>query len=148
MQIKKILIVEDSELLHRMYDLILMRYKATGANILHSYNGMEGWDLLLANADVDIILLDINMPIMDGIEFLKRRRLEKAFLKIPVIIISTEGKEDDTALGLRLGANTYLTKPFQPPNLLKMIETLIDQNAATAGNTILPSRAVGPSVSR
>jgi two-component system, chemotaxis family, chemotaxis protein CheY len=124
MQLKNILIIEDSELLHRMYDLILIRYRAQGIKILHAYNGKEGLAALCQNPETDLIILDINMPVMSGLEFLFHCRDQKVFQGIPVIIISTEGKEDDTMRGLEAGARAYLTKPFQPHDLIRIIERI------------------------
>lgn len=77
----------------------------------------------------DLILLDINMPVMNGLEFLQRIQKEPAYQPIPVIIISTEGKEEDTIRGLKLGAKGYVKKPFQASELHGLIEKI---TAATA----------------
>jgi len=119
---KKILIVEDSDLLHRMYELIFRRYRLEGCTLLHAYHGREGVDLLARNPDVELVILDINMPIMSGLEFLQTIKRDSAFRDLVVIIISTEGKEGDTLRGLEAGAKGYLTKPFQPTDLHKLIE--------------------------
>ncbi|MHB0970324.1 MAG: response regulator [Thermoanaerobaculia bacterium] len=118
----KILVVEDSELLHRMYDLIFQRYRASGTSIVHAYNGRDALTQLAAHPDVDLIILDINMPVMSGLEFLTHCRAEKIFQDIPVIIVSTEGKESDTLRGLQAGARAYITKPFTPPALHRLVE--------------------------
>lgn len=123
--INKIMVVEDSELLHRIYDLILLRYTKDGTQIIHAYNGKEALERLSAHPDTDVIILDINMPVMSGLEFLDYRRQEKVFREIPVIIVSTEGKEDDTIRGLKAGAKGYVTKPFQASDLSKLIEKVI-----------------------
>jgi two-component system chemotaxis response regulator CheY len=122
---KQILIVEDSELLHRMYDLIFQRYRQTGTEVLHAYNGREALSLLASHPDVDLIVLDINMPVMSGLEFLTHCRRESVFQHIPVIIVSTEGKEDDTLRALQSGARGYITKPFKPPDLHDLIDKVI-----------------------
>jgi two-component system chemotaxis response regulator CheY len=126
LHLKKILIVEDSDLLHRMYELIFRRYRMEGCELLHAYNGREGLDLLAKHPDVDIVLLDINMPIMSGLELLTRIKREEAFRDLTVIIISTEGKEEDTLRGLEAGARGYLTKPFQPADLHRLIERVFE----------------------
>jgi two-component system, chemotaxis family, chemotaxis protein CheY len=135
---KTILIIEDSELLHRMYDLIFSRYKGYGTKLLHAYNGKEGLAVLGSNLDIDLILLDINMPVMSGLEFLLQCRSQKAFQKIPVIIISTEGHEEDTRRGLEAGARAYLTKPFHPGDLNKIIERIFPQGPQTETAQIHP----------
>lgn len=132
MSLKSVIIVEDSELLHRMYDLILMRYKARGAKVLHAFNGQQALEMLAANPGVDLILLDINMPVMSGLEFLLYCRKQKVFQEIPVIIISTEGREEDTVRGLEAGARGYLTKPFQPNDLHVLIGRVLGWSNASA----------------
>lgn len=127
---KKILIVEDSELLHRMYDLILQRYRAAGTEVVHAYHGREALNQLAQHADVDLIVLDINMPVMSGLEFLAHCRRESIFQSIPVIIVSTEGKEEDTLRGLQSGARAYITKPFKPPELHRLIEKVLEAEDA------------------
>jgi two-component system, chemotaxis family, chemotaxis protein CheY len=124
MKCRKILVVEDSELLHRMYDLVLARYRNRGAKIVHAMNGLEGLDLLPRNPDTDLIILDLNMPEMDGLEFLRRIKLLPTFSAVPVIIITTEGREEQTIHGLRSGAKGYLTKPFEPRELHGLIDKL------------------------
>lgn len=132
MVLKKILVVEDSPLLHRMYDLLLLRYRyAEGATkILHAMNGREALTILNGNADVDLIILDINMPVMSGLEFLIYCKKEKVFQEIPVIIVSTEGKEQDTLLGLKAGAKGYLTKPFQAHDLYNLMTKVCQRDQA------------------
>lgn len=125
--LKKLLIVEDSELLHRMYDLILMPYRKTGTEVLHSFNGREALAKLSEHPDINLVILDINMPIMSGLEFLEYCKRERVFQDVPVIIVSTEGKEEDTLRGLRAGARGYVTKPFQPNDLYRIIAKLVPQ---------------------
>jgi two-component system chemotaxis response regulator CheY len=124
MGIKKILVVEDSELLHRMYDLMLANYKKGGAKVYFALNGREALDQLNQNPDTDVILLDINMPVMSGLEFLMHCKKEKVFQDIPVIIVTSEGNAKDTILGLKAGAKGYLTKPFRPDDLFKLIDRI------------------------
>ena len=78
----------------------------------------------------DVITIDINMPVMNGLEFLQRVQKEQAYQGIPVIIISTEGKEEDTIRGLKMGAKGYVKKPFQASELHGLIEKI---TAAQAG---------------
>jgi two-component system, chemotaxis family, chemotaxis protein CheY len=121
--INKVLVVEDSELLHNMYRMILKRYG--DCTLVKAKNGREALDLLATDAQFDLILLDINMPVMNGIEFLEAIKKQDAFAKIPVIIISTEGKETDTKRGMELGASGYLVKPFQSKDLHDLVDKLV-----------------------
>src|SRR5512137_1279555 len=119
--LKKILVVDDSTLIHQMYRLVMSRYNCVIADAM---NGQEALDILAVQKDVDLILLDINMPVMNGVQFLEKASAIGIVSRIPVIVISTEGKEEDTIRGLRLGAKGYLTKPFHPAELHDLIEKL------------------------
>lgn len=131
MKPKKILIVEDAELLHRMYELVFRQLRQSGV-LLHAYNGKEALDRLAQHPDVDLILLDINMPVMSGLQFLQYCQGQRVFRDIPVIIISTEGKHEDTMRALQAGARGYLTKPFKPQDLHALIDRLFTVPAAPA----------------
>ncbi len=117
--LKKVLVVDDSALIHQMYKMVLMRYKC---QIVDALNGQDGLDKLAKNPDTDLILLDINMPVMNGLDFIKKVKELVSFNHIPIILVSTEGKEEDTMRGLALGAKGYVKKPFQPSDLHQLIE--------------------------
>ena len=117
--LKKVLIVDDSALIHQMYKMMLMRYKCA---IVVAQNGRAGLDKLAQHADVDLVLLDINMPVMNGIDFIKKVKELGTYEHIPIIISSTEGKEEDTKRGIALGARGYVTKPVQASELHAVIE--------------------------
>jgi two-component system chemotaxis response regulator CheY len=120
--LRKILAVDDSALIHQMYKLFLSRYK--NCKLISAMNGLEALDKLAQEEGIDLILLDINMPVMNGLEFLQRVQKEQAYQAIPVIIISTEGKEEDTIRGLKMGAKGYVKKPFQASELHGLIEKI------------------------
>ena len=124
MKPQKILIVEDSELLHQMYEIVFRQHRVRRGVLLHAYNGKTALDLLAQHPDVDLILLDINMPVMSGLEFLQFCNSQKVFRNIPVIVVSTEGKKDDTLRALRSGARGYVTKPFRPQDLHALIDRI------------------------
>ena len=120
--LRKVLVVDDSSLIHQMYKLVLIRYKC---EIVDAMNGQEAIDLIALHNDIDLILLDINMPVMNGVQFLEKTASAEIAKKIPIIIISTEGKEEDTIQGLKLGARAYLKKPFNPPDLHDLIDKIV-----------------------
>ena len=115
----KILAVDDANVALHKYKLILSHYSVVTAS-----DGLEGLAELGRDPEIDLILLDINMPVMNGLEFLSRVQKEPAYQGIPVIIISTEGKEEDTIRGLKLGAKGYVKKPFQASELHGLIEKI------------------------
>ena len=119
MKPRKVLVVDDSKLLHRMFEMMLRQYP-----LVHAYDGREALDRLVEHKDVDLILLDINMPRMNGLEFLAAVKAHAEFARIPVVIITTEGTEDDTQRGLQAGASAYVRKPFRNEELLGVINRL------------------------
>jgi two-component system chemotaxis response regulator CheY len=119
--LKKVLVVDDSALIHQMYKMVLMRYRC---EIVQALNGQDGLDKLEKNPDVNMMLVDINMPLMNGLEFIQKVRALGKYDNIPIIIVSTEGKEEDTQRGLALGAKGYVKKPFQPSDLHSLIGKL------------------------
>ncbi|OGW27173.1 MAG: histidine kinase [Nitrospirae bacterium GWC2_42_7] len=130
--LNKILVVDDSQLIHSMYRLVLHRY--AGCRILDAMNGLEALDVLSKESDFDLILLDINMPVMNGIQFMEKLKKDNLYRKIPIIVISTEGKEEDTLTALKLGATGYVVKPFKPHMLHELIEKVLARKSlATIG---------------
>jgi two-component system chemotaxis response regulator CheY len=119
MKNRKVLVVEDSRLIHKMYEVMLRP-----CAIVAAHDGKEGLAKLGENPDVDVIILDINMPHMSGLEFLAEVKGNQGVAAIPVIIVSTEGKETDVQRGLAAGAIAYLKKPFQREELLKILSRI------------------------
>jgi two-component system chemotaxis response regulator CheY len=117
--LKKILVIDDSALIHHMYRMVLTRYKC---QIVAANNGQDGLDKLAKNTDINLILVDINMPILSGLGFIRKVKEAGTFEHIPIVIVSTEGKDEDTQKGLALGAKAYVKKPFQPSELHALID--------------------------
>src|SRR5260370_38017233 len=80
---------------------------------------------ILPRAHYDLIITDINMPDINGLELVRFIRESEAHKTTPLIIISTDGREADRDRGMKLGANAYLTKPFEPEQLLKIVRSLL-----------------------
>ena len=119
MKPRKVLVVDDSKLLHRMFEMMLRQYP-----LVHAYDGMEGLDRLAEHGDVDLILLDVNMPRMNGLDFLAAIKKDPARAKIPVIVVTTEGADKDAERALAAGAAAYVKKPFRNEELLAVIHRL------------------------
>ncbi len=107
MQPRKVLVIDDSTLIHQLF-----RFTLPDRCLVFAANGLEALSRLGENPDVDLIFLDINMPRMNGLELLARLKADAALAAIPVVIISTEGKEHDVVRGLQAGAAAYVRKPF------------------------------------
>ncbi|MCK6602302.1 MAG: response regulator [Bacteroidetes bacterium] len=125
---KNILVVDDSDFMHKMYNVALNAGTNYKYKITHAYNGREGLDLLFRGNQFDAIFLDINMPVLSGIDFLKSVREKLPRFPVPIIVISTENKESDINLATALGAKAYLAKPFQPSDLRDKLEKLLAGN--------------------
>ena len=120
--LEKVLIVDDSEIIHKMYRLVMHRYRC---EFLDAMNGQEALQILETHGDIQLILLDINMPVMNGLQFMERALNLGISRRIPVIVISTEGKEEDTILALQLGAKGFMKKPFKSEDLWALIEKVL-----------------------
>ena len=114
----KVLVVDDSKLMHRMYEVMLRNY-----TLVDAYDGREAVDALRQQDDIDLVLLDINMPNMTGLEVLEELGRDDR-VHPPVVIVSTEGREEDTQRGLEAGAVAYIKKPFQSDQLMRIIESI------------------------
>ncbi len=119
---KNVLIVDDSKTVRNLVAFIL---KAEGIKVTTAEDGLDGLEKLYSMSDVDLILTDINMPRMDGFSFIIAVREQDAYKDIPIIILSTEGGEEDIQKGIRLGANLYMVKPAQPEKMVRNIKMLL-----------------------
>jgi two-component system, chemotaxis family, chemotaxis protein CheY len=117
-----ILVVEDSPTMRQLIGFAVKRIPE--ARVIEATDGVDALKKL-SSEKVDIILADINMPIMDGLKLVSIVRSNPSYKDIPVIIITTEGAEEDKKRALAIGANAYLTKPIQTQELMKLVNTFI-----------------------
>lgn len=127
MQPRKVLVVDDSKLMRKMFEVMLRQYP-----LAYAADGREALDRLRENSDIDLILLDINMPNMTGLEFLAEMRADASNADTKVVIISTEGREEDTERGLAAGADAYISKPFRTEQILEVISRLPSADAVAS----------------
>lgn len=123
----KILVVEDSNVLQMYYAQIFSQ--TAGYQVSFTKNGQQALDHVEKNGMPDVVVLDINMPVMDGLEFLAHFRGDHQTPPAQVIIVTTEGREDDHKRGLKAGASAYLRKPFTPQMLTQMVQGLLAHQA-------------------
>ena len=117
----KILIVEDD---HDIVEMVEYNLKEEGYETISALNGEDG--LRLAKKEnPDLIILDIMLPIIDGFEVCRILKNEKVTADIPVIILSAKSQETDKVVGLELGADDYITKPFSPRELIARIRAIL-----------------------
>jgi len=119
----KFLIIEDSPTMRQLIRFALNRIP--GAQIIEASDGVDGLKKLSSN-EVDLILTDINMPIMDGLKLVNLVRSNEKFKDIPIVIITTEGAQEDRERAIALGANAYITKPIQSTALLSIVTELLN----------------------
>ncbi len=122
------LIVEDSPTMRQLLAFSLRRFK--GCKIIEAIDGVDALKKL-ASEKVDMILADINMPVMDGLKLITIIRQNPKMKDLPIIIITTEGAEEDRQRGLKLGANAYISKPVQANHLIKTITDLLNSRKKT-----------------
>ena len=131
---KRVLIVEDER---DMAELIALRLTDEGYLIEHAYDGQEGLAKIRADKP-DLVLLDIFLPKMSGIEVLREVRQDPRVRLTPVIIVTARGEETDVIVGLQLGADDYVPKPFNSSLLLARMDAVL-RRAAQA-----PAAGKGP----
>ncbi len=119
---RRILIVEDSPTMRQLLVFALRRLK--NVDIVEAQDGMDG--LRKVSSDhFDLALIDINMPVMDGLKLISLIRGEETLREIPIVVITTEGAGEDRERALNLGANEYLTKPIQANRVLAVARDLL-----------------------
>nr|QIV52806.1 response regulator [uncultured bacterium] len=118
---KKILTIDDSPSVRKMVQFTL---QAKGFRVGSAADGQEALQLL-ETEEFDGIILDINMPRMNGLEFLKIFRSLEKYSDVPVIMLTTEGQDEDKDLAVSLGATAYIVKPFKPTQLLGLLERIL-----------------------
>lgn len=95
------------------------------SKIIEAVDGVDALKKLSGPEKIDLILTDINMPVMDGLKLVSLVRQNAQLKAIPIIIITTEGAEEDRERGLALGADAYIAKPIQSSHLIKTISELL-----------------------
>ena len=116
------LVVEDSPMMRQLLVFALARVK--NLHITEADDGVDGLRKL-AVGRYDIIVTDINMPIMDGLKLVKRVRTDPIHRDTPIVIITTEGSNEDRQRALQLGANAYITKPIKAPQVIATVKELL-----------------------
>jgi DNA-binding response OmpR family regulator len=127
---KRVLVVDDDRVIQQLLEVNL---ELEGYDVVaRASDGNEALDKA-AELKPDIIILDIMMPKMDGLEVCRRLKADPKLSKIPVILLSARAQDFDVRAGLEIGASAYLTKPFDPVELLDVVGRLLK------GERILPA---------
>jgi two-component system chemotaxis response regulator CheY len=117
-----VLVVEDSPPMRKMIVFALSRVKTL--SVVEADDGVDALRRLAATK-FDLVITDINMPILDGLKLVKRLRADETYQHVPIVIITTEGAAEDRQRALALGANAYITKPIQAAQVLKVVREML-----------------------
>ena len=123
----KVLIVDDSAVMRKIVERALRQAGLELNEVLEASNGAEAL-AEVQKGSLDIILSDINMPVMDGLEFLRNLATLEAGKGVPVVMITTEGSEARIVEALSVGAKGYIRKPFTPEQVKERVAPLIGSN--------------------
>ncbi len=118
----RILIVEDSPTMRQLLVFALKRLK--DVDIVEAQDGMDGLRKVTSD-HFDLALVDINMPVMDGLKLISLIRGEESLKSMPIVVITTEGAKEDRERALALGADEYLCKPIQANKVLQVAKGLL-----------------------
>ena len=116
------LVVEDSPTMRQLICFALRRIK--GLEVDEADDGVDGLKKLSASR-YDILITDINMPVMDGLKLVSLVRNDEIHKEIPIVVITTEGAAEDRQRAMSLGANAYITKPIQAPQVINCVKELL-----------------------
>jgi two-component system, chemotaxis family, chemotaxis protein CheY len=118
------LIVDDSSVMRKIVERALRQAGLAIANVFEAASGVEALEVL-RQSRVDLILSDINMPNMDGLEFLRQLRAQDLAPDVPVVMITTESSEEQVREAITVGAQGYIRKPFTPEQVKERVLPLV-----------------------
>ncbi|RMF75777.1 MAG: response regulator [Planctomycetota bacterium] len=119
-----ILVVDDSGIMRKMIRRTIGISGLDVGEVYEASNGIEGL-AQLSQHEVSVVLLDINMPVMNGVQFMHRIKDDERLSKVPIVIASTEGSETRIGELKALGARGYIRKPFQPEQIRDVLEPFV-----------------------
>lgn len=119
---KRVLVIDDSPTLRKLLKLFLVN---KGYIVKEAQNGKIGLKYI-SEDDYDLIILDLNMPVMNGYEVLKKLKTMDTFSS-PILILSADKEEETKATGISMGASYYITKPFKPNDVVLRIEEIFKE---------------------
>lgn len=120
---KCILIVDDSETVRQVLKLALGN---AGYKVVEAEDGFDALDKL-SGVPVDMLITDLNMPNMDGLELIKKVREEGSHRFTPIVMLTTESSEEKKKAGREAGASGWIVKPFKPEQLLKVVKMVLGE---------------------
>ncbi len=126
-----VLIVDDSGTMRSILSKVLRLSGFEVGEIMEAENGVAALELL-SREWIDVILLDIHMPVMDGIDLLKKMKSDDIQQNIPIVLVTTEAREERLSEAMELGAKAHVKKPFQPEEIREILNSILgDEYART-----------------
>lgn len=119
----KVLVVDDDPVI---LELLRFNFEMEGFEVVSACDGRAGFDRAVADTP-DLVISDIMMPNVDGLEMLQQLRAEPGTAELPVVLLSAKAQQNEVQRGLDLGADDYVTKPFDPLELLDRVNELLAQ---------------------
>ena len=120
----RVLIVDDSSVMRKIVERALRQAGLESLLVMEAGSGIDGLEVLKSK-QVDLILSDINMPAMDGLEFLRQIRATQLAPGVPIVMITTESSEEHVKQAIQAGAMGYIRKPFTPDQVKQRVLPLI-----------------------
>lgn len=119
----KLVVVDDSSTMRRIIKNTLARlgYK----EVFEAEDGKLGWELVNQHDDLGMLITDWNMPVMNGLELVKKVRKDERFKDLPIIMVTTEGGKAEVITALKAGVNNYIVKPFTPQVLKEKLAVVL-----------------------
>ncbi|AWJ83756.1 response regulator [Azospirillum brasilense] len=115
---KKVLTVDDSR---TMRDMVSFTLKGAGYDVVEAADGQQALGVIGANK-VDLVITDLNMPVMDGLTLIRRLRATPAHRTLPILMLTTEADEKKKSEGRAVGATGWIVKPFNPEKLISVVQ--------------------------
>ena len=119
---KCVLVVDDSETVRQVLQLTLSN---AGFDVIEAEDGDDALNKLFSAPVVDMLITDLNMPNMDGLELIKKIREDKKHRFTPIVMLTTESSEEKKRAGREAGASGWIVKPFKPEQLLKVVKMIL-----------------------
>ncbi len=120
---KKILIIDDEP---GVVEILRVNLEWEGYDICEAFDGREGWEKARSEKP-DLVILDVMMPQMSGLELLTRLKADPQICAVPVLMLTVRAEDGDVVQALEKGAVEYLTKPFEPLNLIRVVRKILEE---------------------
>ena len=121
----KVLVVDDDP---QVLKLLRVNFELEGFDVLSATNGEEALEMVGKDTP-DVVVCDVMMPGIDGLEVVRRLRAQPDTAALPLVVVSAKAQRADIRAGLKLGADEYVTKPFDPAELIATVQRLLDERS-------------------